>query len=69
MTFGLFSILTAYVGPGAGLGLIGALLAVAGAVFAALFFVVLWPVRMVLRKARARVGDAHRPPLDHRPVA
>lgn len=45
--------LPAYVGPGAGLGLLGALLAVAGALFAALFFVALWPVRMLLRKMKA----------------
>jgi hypothetical protein len=48
----LLLVVTAYIGPGAGLGLIGALIAVVSAVMAALFFVVLWPVRMLLRKAK-----------------
>ena len=51
------SAVVAYIGPGAGLGLLGALIAVAGALFAALFFVALWPVRMLLRRLR---GDAPR---------
>jgi membrane protein implicated in regulation of membrane protease activity len=44
----------AYVGPGAGLTMIGALWAVILAVFMALFFVVAWPVRRMLRQARNR---------------
>ena len=47
----------AYVGPGAGLTMIGALWAVILAVFMALFFVVAWPVRRMLRRAR------HKAPL------
>ncbi|MGH6929381.1 MAG: hypothetical protein ACREEV_13770 [Dongiaceae bacterium] len=47
----------AYVGPGAGLTMIGALWAVILALFAALFFAVAWPVRRMLR--RARHGKSH----------
>jgi hypothetical protein len=42
----------AYVGPGAGLTMLGALWAVILAVLMALFFVVAWPVRRMLRRAR-----------------
>lgn len=48
----------AYVGPGAGLTMIGALWAVILALFAALFFVVAWPVRRMLRQARHRNAPA-----------
>jgi hypothetical protein len=52
MSLCLLNALVAYIGPGAGLGLVGALIAVVSAVMAALFFVVLWPIRMMLRKAK-----------------
>ena len=42
----------AYVGPGAGLSLIGALWAVVVAVAAALFFVVAWPIRRMLKRRK-----------------
>jgi membrane protein implicated in regulation of membrane protease activity len=48
----------AYVGPGAGLTMIGALWAVILALFAALFFAVAWPVRRMLRRARLRRSPA-----------
>lgn len=54
----------AYVGPGAGISLLGALWALAAAVFAAVAFVILWPVRRMMKRRRAqrteRVG-----PLGH----
>jgi membrane protein implicated in regulation of membrane protease activity len=40
----------AYIGPGAGLSLLGALWGVAAAVVAALLFLLLWPLRRLLRK-------------------
>lgn len=43
----------AYVGPGAGLSLLGALWGVVIAVGTAIGFVVLWPLRRFLRKSRA----------------
>lgn len=53
----------AYVGPGAGLGLLGALWALIAALGAALMFVLLWPVRRLLlrRKLRAQQIDAANP--------
>ena len=40
----------AYIGPGAGLSLLGALWGVAAAVVVALLFLLLWPLRRLLRK-------------------
>ncbi len=50
----------AYVGPGAGLGLLGALWALIAALGAALVFVLLWPLRRLRqrRRDRARQADA-----------
>lgn len=48
----------AYVGPGAGLSLLGALWALVAAVATALIFVVAWPVRRMLRQRRAARGAA-----------
>lgn len=42
----------AYIGPGAGLSLLGALWGVLAAVFAALLFMVLWPLRRLSRRRR-----------------
>lgn len=42
----------AYLGPGAGLGMLGSLFAVIGAVLLALFGLVILPVRMILKKRR-----------------
>jgi hypothetical protein len=42
----------AYMGPGAGLGMIGSLVAVIGAVLIALLGLVILPVRMILKKRR-----------------
>jgi hypothetical protein len=44
----------AYVGPGAGLSLLGALWGVLFAVFAALAFVVIWPIRRLIKRRAAR---------------
>lgn len=43
----------AYVGPGAGLGLLGALWALIAAIGTALVFVLAWPIRNMLRRRRA----------------
>jgi membrane protein implicated in regulation of membrane protease activity len=48
----------AYIGPGAGLSLVGALWAVIAAVGAALFFIVAWPLRRMLRRRREQQADA-----------
>lgn len=58
MSLCLLNAVIAYIGPGAGLGLVGALIAVVSAILAALFFIVLWPIRMMLRKAKAPSRNA-----------
>lgn len=55
-TVGLSSTASAYVGPGAGLGLLGALWGVLAAILATLAFVILWPFRR--RLLRRRRGNA-----------
>jgi len=42
----------AYIGPGAGLSLLGALWGVIAAVVAALLFLLLWPLRRLMRRQR-----------------
>ena len=42
----------AYMGPGAGLGMIGSLVAVVGAVLVAVFGILVLPIRMILKKRR-----------------
>jgi hypothetical protein len=49
--------LLGYIGPGAGLGMIGALVGVGLAVLSALAFVVLWPLRMLRRKLKNNARD------------
>ncbi|WP_292339309.1 hypothetical protein [Mesorhizobium sp.] len=46
----------AYVGPGAGLGLLGALWALIAALATALSFIVAWPFRKALKRRRASRG-------------
>jgi hypothetical protein len=48
----------AYVGPGAGLSLLGALWGLLAAVGAALAFVILWPLRQLLKRMRAKRAAA-----------
>lgn len=42
----------AYIGPGAGLSLLGALWGVLAAVGAALLFLLIWPLRRLMRRQR-----------------
>jgi hypothetical protein len=46
----------AYVGPGPGLSVLGALWAVIAAVLLALLAVIRWPLRFLLRKLRKKSG-------------
>lgn len=59
----------AYIGPGAGITLLGALIAVGAAVLVAVGGVVLWPLRAYLRKRRgvAAPTSAETPPASHPP--
>ena len=53
----------AYVGPGAGVGMIGSLLAVLGAVLLAIVGLVLWPLRMIRKRWHAKRGSkTEKPP-------
>jgi hypothetical protein len=63
----------AYVGPGAGLSLLGALWALLAAVGTAVFFLVAWPVRRMMRRrkqaqghAAAKPGEPQRPAPEQR---
>jgi len=51
-TVGIAGEAAAYVGPGAGLSLIGAFWGLVVAVLAALSFIIIWPFRRMFRKAR-----------------
>jgi hypothetical protein len=48
----------AYVGPGAGLGVLGALLAVLTAVLATVVGLVVWPLRMAMRRRKGKTSAA-----------
>lgn len=50
---------SAYVGPGAGLSLLGAFWALIVALFTAIGFVLAWPVRKLLRRTRGTSGQAN----------
>lgn len=54
LTAGVSQSAFAYVGPGAGLSLLGALWGLLLAIGAAIAFVILWPIRKARRKARAK---------------
>ena len=58
----------AYVGPGAGLSLLGAFWGLLVAVLAAMAFLVVYPVRRVIR-ARRKAGDVPRVPNDDQRAA
>ena len=49
----------AYMGPGAGLGMLGSLFALIGAVLVGLFGLIVLPVRMLLRRMRKTQAPAH----------
>ncbi|MGC3874322.1 hypothetical protein ACPF7Z_13755 [Halomonas sp. GXIMD04776] len=48
----------AYVGPGAGLSLLSALWGIIAAIAIAVFFVVMWPIRRMMRRRKMRRADA-----------
>ncbi len=52
----------AYVGPGAGVSLIGSVLGLIAAIGTAIGFILLWPIRAFLRKRKARSGGGGESP-------
>ena len=53
---------SAYVGPGAGITMLGSLIAVAAAVILALGGIVIFPVRAMLRRRRQNAGSSGEKP-------
>jgi hypothetical protein len=56
---------SAYVGPGAGLSLLGALWGLVLSVGAALWFVILWPLRRMRKRAQQQRDEAEATDADH----
>jgi uncharacterized membrane protein len=52
----------AYVGPGAGLGMIGSLIAVVGVVLVAMVGLIILPFRMLQKRRRAKATDRREEP-------
>lgn len=56
----------AYVGPGAGLSLLGALWALLAAIAAAVIFVIAWPIRRMRRRKReAQAQQVRKETIEH----
>jgi hypothetical protein len=59
LMLGFMNAASAYVGPGAGLSLLGALWGLLAAIFAALAFVLMWPLRKMMKSRRDKVTPTH----------
>ncbi|MFN0055444.1 MAG: hypothetical protein ACKV0T_25130 [Planctomycetales bacterium] len=53
----------AYVGPGAGLGMIGSLLAVVAAILLGIFGLLLYPIKLLLKMKRERAASQASPSI------
>lgn len=54
---GIFSQAHAYIGPGPGLSMIGSFFTLVAGIVIALFFVLLYPIRLILKKRKAKSTD------------
>ena len=61
---GFAPVAVAYVGPGAGLGVLGAALAMLAAIVVTVIGVIVWPVRMLMRRRKQRPNEAGVPKRD-----
>ena len=52
----------AYIGPGAGISLIGSLLSIIGAIFLAIFAALFWPIRRLIKRRKAAPEEANAEP-------
>ncbi|MGH6943055.1 MAG: hypothetical protein ACREH6_02390 [Geminicoccaceae bacterium] len=59
LAIGIVGPAAAYIGPGAGLSLVGAFWGLVVAVLAALSFILLWPFRILLRRMRGQRAHSH----------
>lgn len=59
LTVGVTAPALAYIGPGAGLGVLSAFWALLVAVLSAVGFIVLWPIRRMMRRSKAQ-GPSNR---------
>jgi membrane protein implicated in regulation of membrane protease activity len=71
LTLGIAGDAFAYIGPGAGLSMIGAFWGLVVAVFAALSFLLLWPLRRMFKKSTPADSPADAPtaPTTHSSTA
>jgi hypothetical protein len=65
LTIGMVNTAAAYVGPGAGLSLLGALWGLVVAVGAALWFVIVWPLRRMRKRAQQNRDEEGGTDTDH----
>ena len=61
---GFAPVALAYVGPGAGLGVLGAALAMLAAIVVTVIGVIVWPMRMLMRRRKQRASEAGVPKPD-----
>ena len=50
--------MSAYIGPGAGISVLGSLLGILGTIVVAIGAIVLWPVRRLLKRKNQNKNDA-----------
>jgi hypothetical protein len=55
----------AYVGPGAGISVLGSLLGILATIFVAIGAIIFWPVRKFLKRKKARAESAATADADH----
>lgn len=52
----------AYIGPGLGLGTVGAILGLLMSIIVAIFAIIWYPIKRLLKKIRPQTGDTTAPP-------